>query len=151
MTEPAVDSVLSRLLSYAAEGIPVLPIWGITPQGECMCPQGATCTRGKGKHPRTRHGVKDASTDRVTIESWVRANVGGNWAIATGHELTDGRYLCVLDVDPRNGGDETLRGIIAEQGPLPATPTVFVKDRMLVGSSQIVSLGPRFVQWALDQ
>lgn len=123
MTEPAVDSVLSRLLSYAAEGIPVLPIWGITPQGECMCPQGATCTRGKGKHPRTRHGVKDASTDRVTIESWVRANVGGNWAIATGHELTDGRYLCVLDVDPRNGGDETLRGIIAEQGPLPVTPT----------------------------
>ncbi len=39
----------------------------------------------------------------------------------------------------------------ADRIPLPATPTVFVKDRMLVGSSQIASLGPRFVQWALDQ
>lgn len=39
----------------------------------------------------------------------------------------------------------------ADRIPLPATPTVFVKDRMLVGSSQIASLGPRFVQWALEQ
>lgn len=39
----------------------------------------------------------------------------------------------------------------ADRIAIPATPTVFVKDRMLVGASQIISMGPRFVQWALDQ
>lgn len=39
----------------------------------------------------------------------------------------------------------------AERLGLPATPTVYIKDRTLVGANQIASLGPRFVQWALDQ
>jgi len=39
----------------------------------------------------------------------------------------------------------------ADRLGLPATPTVYIKDRTLVGANQIASLGPRFVQWALDQ
>jgi hypothetical protein len=34
----------------------------------------------------------------------------------------------VLDVDPRHGGDETLRDLVARHGPLPDTPTVLTSD-----------------------
>lgn len=122
MTAVAVDSVLSLLLSYAELGIPVLPVWGVKSDGSCMCPQGMGCTRGKGKHPRTVNGVKNATVDRGVIEGWWKKYTGGNWAIATGHQLVDGRYLCVLDVDPRNGGDESLRSVLSKEGDLPVTP-----------------------------
>lgn len=125
MSAPAVDGVLARLLAYAEMGIPVLPVYHVNEEGNCTCSKGANCVKSPGKHPKTKHGVKDASTDPHVIQSWVRANVGGNWAIATGHQMKDGRYLCVLDVDPRSEGDITLAGILKEQGPLPVTPTQY--------------------------
>jgi hypothetical protein len=44
----------------------------------------------------------------------------GNVGVATG----EAAGLSVLDVDPRNGGDQTLAALVAERGPLPAGPTV---------------------------
>jgi len=35
-----------------------------------------------------------------------------------------GRGYCVLDIDPRNGGAESLKRLEAEYGPLPRTPKV---------------------------
>ena len=45
---------------------------------------------------------------------WPQANIG----ICTGQHSD----LLVLDVDPRNGGDETLKQLIARYGELPETP-----------------------------
>jgi hypothetical protein len=69
----------------------------------------------KGKVPLTPHGVKDATTEPATIRrwwsGWPHANIG----------LATGRPFFVLDVDPTNGGDETLEALIAKHGPIPGT------------------------------
>ena len=74
--------------------------------------------RSPGKHPLTPNGVKYATTTPDIIKDWwakwPRANIG----ICTGRQSN----LLVLDVDPRNGGDETLKQLIAQYGKLPETP-----------------------------
>jgi putative DNA primase/helicase len=95
-----------------------------TPVGEgCSCHLKAECEK-VGKHPRTgygiAHGLNDATTDTALIRwwweaEWPQANVG----IRTGQESG----LVVLDVDPRHGGDASLRELEAQHGALPITPT----------------------------
>jgi hypothetical protein len=64
------------------------------------------------------HGYRDASSDPNTIADWwhraPRANVGIACAPSG---------LVVIDVDPRNGGDETLGSLLRRVGALPATWT----------------------------
>jgi hypothetical protein len=101
---------------YASLGWRVLPLWR-PHRGVCSCRKGRKCPTA-GKHPRTRHGHADATTDRRRIEGWKweSANVG----IATG----PGSGLLVIDVDPRNGGRESLADLEARLGKLPAGPMV---------------------------
>ena len=105
-------------MAFAGRGIPVLPIH--TPVkgasgSACSC-DGADC-RSPGKHPRTTRGLRDATTDVAIIrgwwERWPDANVGVLTGAASG--------LVALDIDPRNGGDETLRRLERAHGPLPPT------------------------------
>jgi hypothetical protein len=112
-------------LAYAARGLKIFPCWELTPDGsDCACPRSHPSRDGggghcgsPGKHPRTPNGVKDATTDPATITrwwtSWPRAHV----AIAAGAS-----GLLVVDVDPRNGGDDSLADLEREHGPLPDTP-----------------------------
>lgn len=66
---------------------------------------------------RATHGVKDATSDPEEInaiwEKYPNANIG----IATG-KISG---IVVLDVDPRNGGNESLDDLIEKHGPLPET------------------------------
>src|SRR3954454_7919062 len=55
------DEPLVPALAYAVAGWPVLPLHTPTPAGDCSCPA-LTCT-SVGKHPRTRSGATEASTD----------------------------------------------------------------------------------------
>jgi hypothetical protein len=55
--------------------------------------------------------------DRLQVEYWWSLWPEANVAIATG-SVSD---LAVIDVDPRNGGEETLGGLEAIRGPLPPT------------------------------
>jgi Bifunctional DNA primase/polymerase, N-terminal len=70
-----------------------------------------------GKAPATLHGFYDAATDEAKIRAWWRrwpsANVG--IAVPAG--------MAVVDVDPRDGGDQTLAGLELEHDRLPATLT----------------------------
>ncbi len=104
-------------LRYAGLGLLVVPMHTIK-DGKCSCKDGDACSR-PGKHPRTAHGVKDATTSKTQIKSWwerwSRANVG----IAAGPESG----ILVLDIDPRNGGTETVTKLEMELGPLPQTVT----------------------------
>ncbi len=66
------------------------------------------------------HGYKDATCDVEQVSDWLRGTPQANWAIATG--TINGVF--VVDVDPRNGGNESLATLEKQFGPLPATPTV---------------------------
>jgi hypothetical protein len=72
----------------------------------------------KGKTPigGTR-GRDDATTDRIQINRWWTEFPTLNIGLATGDESK----IFVLDADPKNGGDESLRRLVQEHGPLPRT------------------------------
>lgn len=75
--------------------------------------------RPQSKEPLTAHGYKDATVDPQTIARWWQACPDANVGIATGGVSG----VVVLDVDPRAGGDESLRDLEARFGPLPDTVT----------------------------
>jgi hypothetical protein len=104
---------IAAALAYAKRGVPVLPLhW--PKDGACSCGE-ADCD-SPGKHPladAVPHGKDDATTDPEIIKSW-----WGRWPKANiGLRMGNGRVA--LDVDPRHGGDESLRDL----GPLPDTVT----------------------------
>ena len=74
----------------------------------------------RGKEPRTKHGLKEASKDAGAVLAWWKRWPHANVGIATG--AASG--IVVLDVDARSGGRETLASLEDEQGRLPETPTV---------------------------
>jgi bifunctional DNA primase/polymerase-like protein/primase-like protein len=86
-------------------------------QGKHPCHQ-SVCNR-VGKHPRTKKGVHDASTDETKIHQWWEMWESANIAIALGKVAG----IFVLDVDPRNGGDETMSSLERKYGRLPKTRT----------------------------
>jgi hypothetical protein len=101
--------------AYARASIPVLPLH--TPVGGgCSC--GDAGCRSAGKHPRTRNGKDDATTDLRRVAAlwtcWPGANIG----------LRPPEGVVVLDVDPRAGGDRALAELVAAHGgELPPTLT----------------------------
>jgi hypothetical protein len=89
-------------LEYAADGIEVLPVRFVPPDG---------------KRPLTRNGHRDATTDARAIlrywEQWPGAGIGG----------CTGRGLVVIDVDPRHDGDNGIADATDRLGRLPRTKT----------------------------
>lgn len=118
VTEPIQFDEAKRqqgLLAYAKRGWHVFPCYEINEQGNCACSKGPACGN-PGKHPRTPSGFKNASTDPEQIREWLRRWPRANWAIACGASR-----LAVVDVDPRNNGDETLAALEKAYAPLPDT------------------------------
>lgn len=98
--------LLGAALDYARHGWPVLPLH--TPRdGGCSC--GQHDCKSVGKHPRTLHGLKDATVSETTIcrwwEQWADANVGA----VTGQQ--SGLVVLDLDVGHSDGVDgiETVK------------------------------------------
>jgi len=101
---------------------PVLPIYEPICVGQkavCSCALGKRCDR-PGKHPRTRHGVRDATTDEKRAWDWWWDWPEANIAIATGQASG----TIVLDIDPRSGGDKTMVALGKRLGRLPPAPAV---------------------------
>lgn len=109
-------SLLEHALEYAAHGYAVLPIYSLR-NGCCTCQEGKDCSN-PGKHPRTRNGVKDATTDTDPIEAWFTKWPKSNIAIRCGAQSGS----VAVDVDPQNGGDQSLATLQAELGTLPECP-----------------------------
>lgn len=107
-------SMLDTALAYARRGWAVFPLHAVH-EGRCTC--GNAACGSPGKHPRTEHGFKDATTNETTIRQWWTEHPSANIGIATGKPSG----LLVVDVDPRHGGDEALHELEAQQGPLPDT------------------------------
>ncbi|MHB1844757.1 MAG: bifunctional DNA primase/polymerase [Deltaproteobacteria bacterium] len=104
-------ALLAAALEYAKTGFQVLPLHAIA-DGCCTCMKGKRCS-SPGKHPRTAHGLKDATLDPKVIRRWWHRWPNANVGITTG----DG--LLVLDVDPRHGGRKTLLALERRHGKLP--------------------------------
>jgi hypothetical protein len=92
---------------YARRGWRVLPLHAAI-NGMCSC--GTTCS-SPGKHPRTKHGVKDATADLGTIKKWWSDWPDANVGVATGNGLV------VLDIDPDKGGEDSLRELLGADEP----------------------------------
>lgn len=93
------QSMPQAAVEYAMWGLPIL-----------------RCAPGK-KRPLTRHGLKDASTDTDQITKWFKKHPDANIGLLTGAKSG----LIVVDVDPRNGGDDTLYELEQKFGSLPET------------------------------
>ncbi len=106
-------------LHYALAGYPVVPLHNpIFGDGSvrCSCRDWKTCDK-VGKHPRTRYGVNDATTDLDIIRGWWRQWPNANIGIPTG-KVSD---TIALDVDPKSGGPYSLEELEGSYGELPAT------------------------------
>lgn len=96
------------------------PIFEVVEGGRCACGDPHTDEPANiGKHPRTRSGFKDATTNLEQIEMWWTQWPNANVAIATGSISG----LIIVDVDPRNGGMESLEEWDLTNEPWPRTLT----------------------------
>jgi putative DNA primase/helicase len=114
---------LRAALDLARRGFLVFPCYEITPAGDCACPgwfpsrsSDGRCGSA-GKHPRTRHGLKDGTADPEVVKTWWAKWPHANIAIDCGRS-----GLLVPDIDPRNGGDMTLVELERRHGRFPDTP-----------------------------
>ena len=108
----ASGAMLEAALNYSAKGVAVFPVWW-TGTTRCACPAGADCSSW-GKHPLTKHGFVDATTDESQICAWWKKWPRAYIALPTG---TENGYD-VLDVDPRNGGEDSFQ-VVKELGTIP--------------------------------
>lgn len=127
MTLPMQSNDIVELLEACVKhlGAAILPLFGVNADGVCLCQKGKVC-EAAGKHPNWRlapNGVKNATRDLAVIKQWVKIAPQSNWALRCGEELPGGGFLGVLDCDPRNGSDDSLEAIQAQQGSLPETVT----------------------------
>ncbi len=103
-------TLTSAALAYAAAGLAVLPLHQpITrPDGRIGCSCVDARCRSVGKHPRTAHGLHDATADPARVAAWWRRWPQANIGLATGDRFE------VLDVD----GPAGLRALrqLAEGG-----------------------------------
>ncbi len=100
-----MDNRMERMLEcamyYILMGWKVLPLHTIA-DGRCTCGK-ADCA-SPGKHPATASGVKDATTDEAAVRRWFEGGASYNIGIAAGRDTG----MVILDVDPKNGGNESI-------------------------------------------
>ena len=101
--ETAPSPLLLAAIGYAAKGWKVFPLHTPGPDGTCSCMK-SKCG-DVGKHPRTAHGLLDATTNLEQVETWWTGWPDANIGIATGS--TSG--IVVIDVDGDRGGIEMWR------------------------------------------
>ena len=94
---PEHNPRLKAALDYVKLGLRVIPL------------------HHRRKEPRLRKWTKRATTDASLVRDWFEKWPDSNLGIVAG------KGLVVLDVDPKNGGAESLAELIAAHGPLPPT------------------------------
>ena len=108
--------MLDAALEYAARGWYVFPVHSPS-HGGCSC-NNRGC-QNAGKHPRTQNGFHAASLDPEAIQRWWAMWPSANIGISCGPSK-----LVVIDIDPKNGGDESYLDLIQKYGRRLLTHTV---------------------------
>ena len=100
------DDLLRHALRYADRGWPVIPLH--TPvDGRCDCRRDCG---SPGKHPRTKNGLSDASTDADQVRAWWRSWPTANVGLVIPDDLV------VLDFDRQD-----VNAVVGKDRPLPTT------------------------------
>jgi putative DNA primase/helicase len=108
--------MVDHALAYARIGWHVVPLH--TPVGAgCSCRK-RDCDN-VGKHPRTMHGLKDATTDESQVTEW-----WGMWPTANIGVVCGPSRIVAIDIDPRHGGDESYSDLVRQHGKKTLTDTV---------------------------
>lgn len=105
---------VDHAIQYAEKGWHVLPLHSVI-DGKCTCGK-PSCTSA-GKHPQTINGLRAATTDADTINTWFKHWPKANIGIATGAISGIG----VLDIDPKHGGEDSLYELTKTHGKIPDT------------------------------
>lgn len=111
---PDRDLMLSAALEYAKAGMAVFPVAGVLPDGTCRCGKADCNSIGKHPHSMAHHGSKAATTNLETVRRWWRKDPHANIGIVP---AKCNPALAVLDIDPRNGGNETRSELEKQHGP----------------------------------
>ena len=104
MTIEAINQETVKVNSHWA----LFPVHWITNTGACSC--GKNCN-SPGKHPITKTGFKDASTDPEQIQAWQSRYPSCNWGARTGEKDKGGSGFFVIDIDKKSGGPETWEAL----------------------------------------
>lgn len=131
MSEPSTATLLEAALVYAARGWRLFPCHTPLATG-CSC--GRDCGKRQGKHPRTEHGLSDASADPATIRRWWRRWPTANIGLVTG--AVSG--FVALDIDSYAGGEDSLDELMRSYRALPET----VEQLTGGGGRQVLFLHP---------
>lgn len=105
---------LDHAIQYAEKGWAVLPLHTVI-EGKCTC--GKIGCSSAGKHPQTINGLRSATTDLDTINTWFKHWPKANIGIATGAISGIG----VIDIDPKHGGEDSFYALTKEHGNIPDT------------------------------
>jgi len=96
------SSLLAGMNHILAAGWRLVPTHGIV-DGKCTCKKKHDKDSAAGKHPLHTKYKEEATSDLEDIKNWITTDPNINLAV-----LCKESGLMVIDVDPRNGGDESL-------------------------------------------
>lgn len=104
--EPTDNKLLNAAIHYAKSGYAVFPLHNLVDSGKklrCSCRNWLFCKK-VAKHPRTRNGHNDATTDELMIREWWKKYPDANIGLLTGIQTG----VLVLDIDIKTGGEYSL-------------------------------------------
>jgi hypothetical protein len=106
------ESTVLTALAFARHGHPVFPLWWpVEHNGQRVCACGRLCGKEAAKHPVARYapnGHLSASTETGIVKLWWGLRVpDANLGVRT-------EKLVVVDIDPRDGGDESWSALERE-------------------------------------
>ena len=123
------EQPLSFPISYYSEqGWKLIPCHGIGPAG-CNCGSSHSGRSDGGKHPLISDWPIKATSDPHELHNWFGNETKNNVAV-----VCDVSGLVVIDIDPRNGGDESFIALESFLGgAIPKTVTALTGEYIVKG------------------
>ena len=113
---------------YAEQGWKLIPCFGISPNG-CNCGNPHAGRFDAGKHPVISDWPINATSDLLQLSKWFSVQSQNNVAV-----VCDQSGLVVIDIDPRNNGDESFLALESLlDGAIPTTVTALTGEYTVKG------------------
>jgi putative DNA primase/helicase len=121
--------MIDAALAYAKTGFKIFPCHNPI-DGRCSCGDAHEHDARAGKHPRIANWPNVATTDREKIREWWTEWPDANVGVPTGKV----NGITVVDIDPRNGGDEAWAKHLRRHQSMPLPPGVLFVETGAGGS-----------------